>query len=130
MRTKLLSIEEVEDLLECPQRFALCQEPLLCTIVELVLLADAAKKGRTHLDWYEFLGRLKEVSSYLAVAALDASRLWESLFQRTDDYTVIGLWNALGGAELDPGVTVRRLILRSSPANWWEPELFDEIPIP
>ena len=127
MRTKLLSVAEVEELLRCGDFRQQSEEPLLCTIVELVLLADLAKKSRTRIDWHGFLGGLERVKNHLPIASLDVACLTESLFERLDDYSVAGLWSQLEGSEPGPDVTLRRLILRPSSSNWWEPELLNEI---
>lgn len=129
MKTKMLSVTEVEELLRQPECEQRSEEPLLCTIVELVLLADLAKKSRSRLDWRGFLSGYERVKSYLAIASLDAACLTESLFERFDDYSVAGLWSQLGGSEPGPDVTLRRLILRPSPSSWWEADLLSEIQI-
>jgi len=127
MRTRLLSIAEVEEILGCTEFQQPSEDLLLCTIVELVLLADLAKKGRSRLDWHDFLRGLEKVKSCLPIASLDVACLTESMFERSDDYSVAGLWSQLGGPELSPDVTLRRLILRPSATSWWEPELFGEV---
>lgn len=127
MKTRLLSVAEVEELLRCTEFRQQSEEPLLCTIVELVLLADLAKKSRARLDWHDFLIGLERAKSYLPIASLDVACLTESLFERLADYSVAGLWSQLGGSKPGPDVTLRRLILRPSLSNWWEPDLLNEI---
>lgn len=129
MRTKLLSVADVQEILRCTEEQPLNEKLLLCTIVELVLLADLAKKGRSRLDWHNFMIGLERAKDRFAIASLDGDCLAEGLFERSENYWVSGLWSQLGGPELAPDVTLRRLILRPSPSSWWEAELFDEFAV-
>jgi hypothetical protein len=127
MRTKLLSRADLQEILRCAEGQPPGEELLLCTIVDIVLEADLAKKGRSRLDWDDFIAGLARTQHRFNIASLDGDCLAEALFERADNYWVTGLWGQLGGHELSPDDTLRRIILRPSPSNWWEAELFDEI---
>lgn len=133
LRTRLLSRSEIEGIAERPDQCQSYGALLLCTIMEPIELTDHAKKGRWHLDQVRFLAvwRTLVLEGAVIVAGLDANCLIRSLFDRSEDDLVIGLWSGAVAEGLTSdellGRIVRRLILRPSEQNWWEPDLFGEM---
>lgn len=130
LSSRLLSHTDIELLVERPQALehTLEQDVLpLCTVVEPLLVADSALKGRGRLDWFTFRDGWQAVidTRRLYVAPLDVDCLNRALFERSDEYIVTGLWPRV--REHTPDRSVRRLILRPSEQTWWGDELYAEM---
>ena len=133
MAIMLLTPREVERLLRRPDNAHrwLDSHVGLCTIMDILEVAEDARKGRGRLDRVAFLEGWRVlqagviVHGGLQVAALNQDRLTDALFER-DEAVVVGLWSNAVGRELPPTRTVRRLILRPSEHTWWG-DLYQEM---
>lgn len=131
--TYLLPVSEVERLVRHSGNLSQQEGLLLCTIMEPIEVIDSAKKGRIRLTREDFLKGWNVMMQQppLTIVPLDAECLARSLFERTDEQMVVGLWSGVEATGLTAdgliGRIVRRLILRPCEANWWESCLFDEM---
>jgi hypothetical protein len=131
---RLLDPPEVERLVRRPDDVYDWLDPHvgLCTIMDVLEVAEDARKGRGHLDRGAFLegwGTLRAgaiAQGGVQVAVLDQDRLTDALFER-DETIVIGLWCDAVGRHLPPDRTVRRLVLRPSELTWWGDDLYQEM---
>jgi hypothetical protein len=129
----LLPVSEVERLMRHSGNPSQQNRLLLCTIMEPIEVIDSAKKRRIRLTREDFLQGWSVMMQQLplTIVPLDGECLARSLFERTDEQMVVGLWSGVEATGLTAdgliGRIVRRLILRPCEANWWEPWLFDEM---
>ena len=134
MTIRLLTPPEVERLVRRPDGVHdwLDTDTGLCTIMDVLEVAEDVRKGRGRLDRGAFLEGWQVLRAGaiargdVLVAVLDHDRLSEALFER-DEAVVIGLWPDAVGRHLPPGRTVRRLIFRPSESTWWGDDLYQEM---
>lgn len=83
--SRLLSRADVEWLVQHPQAFEQEGTLPLCTVVEPLLVADSALKGREPPDWFIFRDGWQAVidAERLYVAPLDVDCLNRALFERS-----------------------------------------------
>jgi hypothetical protein len=134
MSATLLTPKEWEDLLR-GHSVPGGQVPALGTIMEVLEVAEASKKGRARLDetvfragWRtlrERTGALRTGSLFLA--SLDQDGLSEALFDRGQGPDAVDLWPPVATSAISPARSVRRLILRPSDTRWWGGEAYDEM---
>ena len=132
-RTHLLSVADIERLVQQPERHEEYGSLMLCTIMEPTEIIESAKKDRNRFDPKSFLYNWESFreQSALVVLPLDIDCLLRSLFEYSEEGIAMNLW----GQAIAPGLTserligriVRRLALRPSIENWWEDELYDEM---
>jgi hypothetical protein len=129
VRIKLLTVDQIEQLLQSignPQQH---DDLLFCTIMDPLEIADSVRKGRHRFIWNDFeLGwHTFHQHPSVFVASLDAQSLSRSLFEWSEDDRVTGLWADAIGHTTTPNQTVCRLILRPSPENWWDEQIYFEM---
>src|SRR4051794_8271126 len=98
------------------------QAPALGTIMEVLEVAETAKKERGSLSqsafregWNHLRGpgeALRDGRVFLA--SLDQNCLTESLFDQSQGAATVNLWTEVVGTSMTPARSVRRLILRPS----------------
>jgi len=130
----LLSVSEVERLLDHPERSTDYSSLLLCTVMEPLEAAEKIRKRGQGVDSEGLKKRwqaLLEQAHALTVEPLDDASLARSLFRYSDTYVVLGLWPEViaEGLTAEGLITrlVRRLILRPSAATWWDEDLYQEM---
>lgn len=130
----LLSVSEVEKLLEHPERSTAYSSLLLCTVMEPLEAAEKIRKQGQGVDSEGFKKRWKallEQAPALTVEPLDDASLTRSLFRYSETYVVLGLWPEVVAEGLTAqgliARLVRRLILRPSAATWWDEDLYREM---
>ena len=111
------------------------RELFLCTIMEILETAEAARKRKPAFDLHRFRdwwqrqkterGAFRDGSIH--VAALDQERLADALFDRDERHFVVGLWKPAVDRAPGPDRTVRRLILRPTGQAWWGEEIYQEM---
>jgi hypothetical protein len=134
MSATLLTLDEWERLLG-GQVVPSGQVPALGTIMDVLELAEAAKKGRRSLDERAFRTAWKQLreaggalrDGRLFLACLDQDCLAESLFEERQGPSAINLWAAVMGTATTPAHSVRRLILRPSDTKWWGDDAYEEM---
>ncbi|QLQ06691.1 MAG: hypothetical protein HZY76_12005 [Anaerolineae bacterium] len=130
----LLSVSEVEGLLQRPERYNSFSPILLCTVMEPLEAGEKIRKQKPGAGSEDFKRRWKtllEQASNLIVGPLDDACLARSLFRYSEPFVVLDLWPEV----IAEGLTaegliarlVRRLILRPSDETWWDEEPYHEM---
>ncbi len=90
--------------------------------MELLQVAENAKKARGKLDWLQFTEGWSNVKEQIYVAPLDHDCLRRSLFTHSEEneHLVTGLWPEVLDRKRPPEHTVRRLIFRPSEETIWD----------
>lgn len=136
VETRLWTHADVERAVSAPEAVSRMLDGglALCTIVEVLLVAERARKGRGRINLGEFLagwralqqGRGPDERGYVYIAPLDRECLVEAF---EDDHGRPGdaQWSAAAGIESPPETTIRWLVLRPSPRKWWGAEECAEV---
>jgi hypothetical protein len=109
--------------------------PALGTIMDLIELADRAKKGRGHFHEGAFRQGWKKCRTQdgalndgsVCLVSLDQDCLAESLFDHCQGSCAVKLWPLISNTTTTPSRSVRRLILRPSETKWWGDAAFHEM---
>jgi len=127
MKTRLLFTPELENLVKKLERGSEKDTLLLCTIMEFLEFADMARNADNELNWNDFERNWQAIRKMASVVivSLDQECLQHSLFEISDENQVTDLWKKLGGQEISPNQTVRRLILRPSEQTWWDNDIYE-----
>lgn len=130
----LLSVSEVEKLLQHPERSGDFSSLLLCTVMEPLEVGEKTRKRMPGVDSEGFKRRWKallEQAPALTIEPLDDACLARSLFHYSETYVVLGLWPEVVAEGLTAegliAHLVRRLILRPSTTTWWDEDLYQEM---
>lgn len=128
MQTRLLSPGQIEKMIRRPHLSDESSDRIdLCTVMDLLEVAEDARKQRGQLNLTAFREGWQPVKNQLYVAELDQDCLNRSFFERDQASVVTGIWPLATGRVPGPERTVRRLILRPSVQTWWDDEHFTEM---
>lgn len=136
VKTRLWTHADIESAVSAPHAVtgSLDGGLALCTIVEVLLVAERARKGRGRINLPQFLAgwralqqrRGPDERGHMCVAALDRECLIEA-FEDDDAGLDETQWPAAAGIQSRPETTIRWLILRPSPRKWWGAEECAEV---
>jgi len=138
MIIKYLSIRELGKLIQRNKDFITVngssefQEIEICSIADVLELAEKSKKGKITIDKNDFLkgfknlldGAIKEGN--IILISFDQTTLLDSLFERDDQMRITEFWPPAIDKSVNPSHNIRRLTLRPGHANWWDGDIFIE----
>lgn len=137
MQIKLLTSAALERILQHPESVweLLGSDMGLCTIMDLLELAEKSRKGRGVMSIDAFTYGWNELCrdngalarGDIQIGVLDQSCLEDSLFEYDHVSDVPDLWSRIAMRDLPPDWAVRFLILRPSERSWWGTEPFLEM---